>query len=273
MDAPSDVSELLEFLVRRLDEEYESGTSSVPLPALLRLDGAEVATAVGGVSLHNKPLDGHPVAVLTGFTAPPEWFGIGVVVTGWSHEHGERHRARITTMLCRDGSEIGGIRVSGRDLQVIHEHAVGPVADTLRRVLDLATPPPDVSINEWMAKCWLEIVIANARRGKRTRKLTWRETAALHPAIETVGAEAEDVAEVAPALAANMRWERFRQLHSLDEPDAAWMDEGMFARSMVHGRPPIDTLLRRASKRLTAEALRGVEAALADWGLLGAATV
>jgi hypothetical protein len=270
MDRPGDVAELLEFLVRELDDDYESGTGRVPLPALLRLDGVDVATAAGGVDLHAKPLDGHPVDVLTGFTAPPEWFGIGVAVTGWSHEDGRRDRARITTLICRDGNEIGGLRVTGQALRIIHDHGVGPVPDTLRRVLGLPTPAPDVTLVEWMAKCWLEIVIRRAKRGKRTAKLTWREAAVLHPAIDTVGAEAEDLPDVAPALAANMRWERFRQLHAADDADAAWMDEGMFASWMVHGRPPLSVLLRRASKRLTPNAVCNVEATLAAWGLIDA---
>jgi hypothetical protein len=189
------------------------------------------------------------------------------------HDDGRRERARITTLLCRDGSEVGAVRVDGRDLRILTEHSVGVVSDTLRRVLELPTPPPDVSLTEWMAQCWLEIVIRSAKRGKRAKKLAWREAAALHPAIDTVGAEAEDLPDVAPALAANMRWERFRQLHAADDPDAAWMDEGMFARTMVHGRPPLDTLLDRASRRLTAEAARRVEATLAGWGLLDAAAV
>ena len=267
-DHPGDIADLLEFLVRELDERYESGTATVPLPALLRLDGAEVATAVGGVNVHVKPLDGHPAQVLAGFTAPPEWFAIGVAVTGWSHEDGRRERARITSLLCRDGSEVGSLRVRGGELRIMREHSVGVVSDTLRRVLGMPTPPPDVSINEWMAQCWLEIVLRKAKRGKRAPKLTWRAAAALHPAIDTVGAEAEDLPEVAPALAAQMRWERFRQLHAADDPDAAWMDEGMFARAMVHGRPPISVLLQRASRRLTPDARSTVEATLAEWGLL-----
>lgn len=277
MEGPGSVAELLSFVVRRLDEDIESGRSSVQPPALLRLDGAEVACAVGGVALHVKPLDGHPAQVLAGFIAPPEWFGVGVLVTGWQHDltgQREKVRARITTIVCRDGSAVDAVRTDADGLRLTEGEAEGLVPDTLRRVLGMPTAPPAPGdLDEWMAKCWLQIVLKQSKRGKREPKLRWREVAALHPAIDTVGADPADLASVAPALATQMTWERFRQIHADDGDDlAAWMDEGMFARWSVQGYPPVTELLRRAQRRLTPDAFGRVEATLATWGLLDRAS-
>ena len=273
MDRPSHVADLLRFLITKLDEgDHDAG----PLPALLlRLDGADVACAVDGVDLHVKALDRHPVQVLAGFTAPPEWFGIGVLTGGWAHEPGvERRRTRIISFVCRDGTELAGVRIGDGNLTFMEGRGTGMVLDTLRRVLGLATDPPDVSIAEWLAQCWLEIIISRAKRERRATRLTWREAAALHPAIGVVGARPDELPSVAPRTATAMRWERFRQIHAADGDEAAaWMDEGMFARWMMYGHPPLSELLRRAGRRLTPEARDRVETTLSDWGLLDQASV
>jgi hypothetical protein len=249
MDGPGDIPALLRFLITGMDEDVEAGEAPVAPPALLRLDGADVACAVDGIDLHVKPLEGHPAEVLAGVTAPPEWFGIGVITGGWQHAPGvERVRVRIISFVCRDGTELAAVRTEGEDLRFMEGRGEGQVPDTLRRVLGLPTNPPDVSIAEWLAKCWLERILQRAKRGGRAPKLAWRDAAALHPALAV---------------------RRLQAAHG--DALAAWMDDGMFARQMVHGRPPVDLLLRRASRRLTPDARARVEATLEEWGLLAAA--
>lgn len=133
------IPELLRFIVTHIDEGIESGDAPIQPPALLRLDGADVATAVGGVALHVKPLDAHPAVALAGFTAPPEWFAIGVVTSGWQQDlrSGERSRVRLTTIVCRDGSEVVAVRVEGAELRFLDGRGEGCVPDTLRNVLEL----------------------------------------------------------------------------------------------------------------------------------------
>jgi hypothetical protein len=270
MDRPGDVADLLRFLIRRLDEELESGEAALAAPLLLRLDGADVATAVGGVDLHVKPFEGHPTEVLTGFTAPPEWFGVGVLTTGWVHRPGtERTRMRATSFMCRDGAELAAFRAVGEELDFLESRSEGPMADTLRRVVGLPTSPPDVLIDEWLAKCWLQIIVKRTKRGKRAAKLAWRETAALHPAIGVTGARPDQLARVAPSTAEEMTWERFRQLQA-DGGDAtaAWMDDGMFARWMVHGYPPMSrkqsTSPRRSRRPKALRVRRALQAPQAE---------
>ncbi|MEY2474918.1 MAG: hypothetical protein QOG87_233 [Actinomycetota bacterium] len=262
MDRPGDTAALLRFLIGEMDDELESGRASVTPPVLLRLDGVDVACAVGGIDLRVKPLDGHPAQVLRCFTAPPEWFAIGVLTGGWAHApDAESVRVRVTSLMCRDGTELSAVRRSGEGLAFMEERGIGNVPDTLRRVLGLPTDPPDVTIAEWLAKCWLMVIAKQAKRGKRSPKLSWSEAAALHPAL--------DAGEMAA-----MSWERFRQLHAERGSDeAAWMDDGMFARWQVHGYPPVAELLKRAARRLTPEARVEVETALTGWGLLDGASV
>jgi len=277
MDRPGDVAELLRFLVHRIDEQIESGEASITPPALLRLDGADVATAVDGIDIRSTPLEGHPVDVLTGFTAPPEWFGVGVLTGGWlRHFDAPRDgtRMRMVALVCRDGTELAGIRVAGGELELMESRAVGVMADTLRRVLELPTDPPEVTIDEWMAVCWLQLIVQQTRRGTRATKLRWRDAARLHPAVRTMGAPVERLAVEGPRTAAQMSWEGLRRAHAREgDTTAAWMDEGMFARWQVGGRPPLSRLLQQARRRLTPEARAAVEATLAGWGLLDGASV
>ena len=269
MDRPGTVADLLRFLITKLDDG-EEGDGDDLQPLLLRLDGADVACAVDGVDLHVKPLDGHPAQVLAGFTAPPEWFSVGVRCRGWVHEPGmERQRTRVTSFVCRDGTELAAMRVVGGELRFMEGRGVGRVLDTLRRVLELPTDPPEVTVAEWLALCWLEIINRRAKRGRRAEKLTWRRAAALHPAIGLVGARPDELPTVGPRAAAALRWERFRQIQVAAGNDiAAWMDEGMFARQTVSAHPPLPELLHRANRRLTPEARQRVSATLSDWGLL-----
>lgn len=269
-----DVAELLRLLVREVDEGYESGEAPVPPPALLRLDGADVATAVDGIDLHVKPLvGGHPLDALGGFTAPPEWFGIGLVSGGWSDAPGDDGaRARLTWLMCRSGEEAMGVHVTGQRLRLLESRCTGQVPDVLRRVLGLPTDPPDVDLQTWMAQCWLQILLTQPRRGRRG-KLSWREAAELHPAIGVSRAHPDALAAIAPELAGAMRWERFRQLAARSDPLAAWMDAGMFARYEVGGRPPVAELVRGARSRLSPAALTQVEETLVGWGLLDGASV
>jgi hypothetical protein len=261
MDRPADTAALLRFLITEMDEELESGRARAKPPLLLRLDGVDVACAVGGVDLKVKPLDGHPAHVLRCFTAPPEWFAVGVLTGGRAHAPNmDPVRVRVTSLVCRDGTELSAVR-NGDGLEFMEERGFGNVPDTLRRVLGLPTDPPDVTIVEWMAKCWLMVIAKQAKRGKRAPKLSWTEAAALHPSLD-----ADEMA--------TMSWERMRQLCAeRGSEEAAWMDAGMFARWQVHGHPPVAELLKRATRRLTPDAVAVVERTLTGWGLLDGASV
>jgi hypothetical protein len=97
----------------------------------------------------------HPLSVLDGFTAPPEWDGIGVVCEGQARAlpPGRRRvgRALVMQLVARDGTTAAGLRLRGRPLQVatgtpggavmgaLGGPAVGPLPLALRRTLGLLT--------------------------------------------------------------------------------------------------------------------------------------
>jgi hypothetical protein len=183
-------------------------------------------------------------------------------------------------LVCRNGFEVGGVHKVGEPLELLEEHPVGIVPDTLRRVLELPTAPPAVPIDEWLALLWLSRVVGAARRGKRQPKLSWEEAAALHPLTDL--AEAECGVELTPnqlvvdgpRMASRLDWDRMRAVYARDGDErAAWMDAGMFARWMIGSYPPMSVLLGRAARRLTKQAAADVSAALSGWGLLAAASV
>lgn len=264
----------LRLLVARIDAGFQE--ESDPGNWLIRLDNVD---DVGG-NLGLKPLDEHPVDALRGFTAPDDWFAVGVASDGWAHSlepaaRAARQRIRMIALVARDGSEVSAMRRYGHDeLEFLPGRADGDLADTLRRALDLPTAPPSVHIAELMAKIWLEAIIAAGRRGRHASKLSWERAAALHPAMDlvTYPVTANNLPALAADIAARMDWERLRRRmaegHDAQALEAAWMDAGMFARRMVNARPPIDDLSRRANHRLTSAASTRVHEALEAWGLL-----
>ena len=264
----------LRLLVARIDADFQD--ESDPGNWLIRLDNVD---NVGG-NLGLKPLDEHPIEALTGFTAPDDWFAVGVASDGWAHSlepatRVARQRIRMIALVARDGSEAAAMRRYGNDeLEFLPGLGEGPMADTLRRVIGLPTAPASVDIAELMAKIWLELVIAAGKRSRHASKLSWERAAALHPAMElvTYPVTANNLPALAADIARRMDWERLRRRMAegtdAQACDAGWMDTGMFARWMVDGRAPIDDLVRRANHRLTPTAATRVHETLDAWGLL-----
>src|SRR3712207_3573367 len=75
-------------------------------PALIHLapNGADLDALDLGV----RPLDGHPLDVLVGFTAPAEWYALGLVVSGTARSleprcTGPPRRVVTSIFVTRDG--------------------------------------------------------------------------------------------------------------------------------------------------------------------------
>jgi hypothetical protein len=264
----------LRLLVARIDAGFQG--ESDPGNWLIRLDNVDDA----GGNLALKPLDGHPSQVLAGFTAPDDWFAVGVASDGWAHSlepavRVARQRIRMIALVARDGSEAAAMRRYGNDeLEFLPGLGEGPMADTLRRVLGLPTAPGTVGIGELMAKLWLERIIEAGKRSRHASKLSWERAAGLHPAMEATDRPAgpNNLGELACDVARRIDWERLRtktaQGAGPDAEAAGWMDAGMFARWMVDGHPAVADLLRRATHRLTPAASTRVRETLGAWGLL-----
>ncbi|MDP9441697.1 MAG: hypothetical protein M3P34_05900, partial [Actinomycetota bacterium] len=143
------------------------------------------------------PEGDHPLDHLLGFTAPPNWLGLGVICFGWAtSEAGDRPRARaahqsggtraraahqsgatrarVVTLVERAGNVAATTALD--DGTVSDEPAEGTISDALHRCLGLPTPPPTASSGEFFAVMWLHALLS-APRG-----ISWADAAARHPA-------------------------------------------------------------------------------------------
>jgi hypothetical protein len=230
----------------------------------------------------------HPLDHLLGFVAPASWTAMGLVCFGWASppadpgagvgggrpsQHPDRRRVRVVTLLDRRGDERATATLD--DGTVVDEPGAGTVSDALRRCLGLATPPPPVGSGELFAAMWLSAIAASSRR------LTWGEAVALHPAMHgSVDGgrrrQPEELVSCGRALHRAMPWGELRLRAASGRRDvgigvapdiAAWMDDGMFARWVLGGLPPFPLLLQRCSTVLAAEVLRRVRRTLRAWNL------
>ena len=235
----------------------------------------------------------HPLDLLLGFVAPPAWTAIGLVCFGWAappedgaleaerhtttgrrpSQHPRRQRVRVTTLVDRDGDERATATLD--DGTVVDEPGTGTVTDALRRCLRLPTAPPPVGSAELFAALWLADVAAAGR------PLSWTETALRHPALRLLAEhrqrpQPEELIGFARSLHRAVPWEQLRQRAADGRRDggigvepslAAWMDDGMFARWVLGGLPPLPRLLTDAARHLSPDVLRRVRRALRAWNL------
>ena len=225
--------------------------------------GAVGRPADDALELGVHPLDGdHPLEALLGFVAPPDWLALGVTSPGLGHPTpgdtaaGGGRRAtepvHVTVLLSRTGEAAGVIR-RGADVTRLGEAPGGVVADACRRALALPTPPPPPTTAGLWTVRWLDRLVETATAGAGPPgSLTWPAAASLHPAAPVADAPTPESLAVATARrAAEWPWPRLRA-----EPagaatpgpqpspaQAAWMDDGMFARWLLAWFPPLDDLL------------------------------
>jgi hypothetical protein len=220
-----------------------------------------------GVDLGFKPIEGHPLDSLLGFTAPAEWVALGVCAEGWaaSMDSGQRPsqskgrmRIRNTTLVGRGGAVASGMRLAGEEFKQMGE-GVGTILDALKRALGVPTAPPEVPFEGWVARMLLMLIIGDTPQGHR--RVPWCQ---LRPSLDNY-----------KALAAEGTWETLRGVASKREnmvadltcEDAAWMDAGMFSRWVIGGLPSYEHLLEEARQAATPEAFSQVRRQLKAWGL------
>lgn len=235
---------------------------------------AVVAADEQAVDLLARELGGHPAAELLGFVAPEDWLAVGVSCTGWAARYapdrfatavargtldvrpsaaGDRVRVRQVTVASRRDTWASRLHLAG-DAPVDAGAPAGLVPDCLARTLGLATAPPAVPAAEVLLVAWCEELAraADVVGGP----LTWREVSALAPPPVPPG----------DGWAA-LRWAAVTG--DLPVPDlgptiAAWMDDGMFARWVLSGTPPLADAVRRARRVLTGDAARRLDRVVAE---------
>ncbi len=181
-----------------------------------------VSCSATGADVGVLPLDGRPPAdLLLGTVAPPHWAVLGAAVGGRAlslDRPGDRAtRAEVVVLVARDGRVVSRLRHGDR--VITEPPASGLTLDCLQRALGLPTAPPAVPPSHLLASMWLEQVVRGGKIGElRPVELDWGELR--KRAVEGGWPERG----VAPE-------------------DAAWFDDGAFARWVLSSVPPVPFLL------------------------------
>lgn len=252
------------------------------------------------IELGMKPLNHHPALELTGFNAPKAWSCLGVLTEAWAGEYeptrGEprrgsmknRRRTRLLHLVSRSGDAVMLMRdEQSGDVRLTHidtAASAGLLDDCLRRSLGIPTAPPADDTRELWALLWLDHVLEDAVENRLSRA-SWQDVARLHPAVERAIA-ADDPALVewsttelvraGEVMANAYQWERARgdsldgagPISGIPADHLRWMDEGMFARSVVAWFPPLDDVLADLEVLIPGEVHRRIVDTLAGWGLM-----
>jgi hypothetical protein len=276
---------MLDALVRVF---HELGTTHPrdALPLLVRATGGPGDDVELGV----LPLEGrHPASALLGFSAPDECRALGVVTTGWSlppqRAGGDAANRRtgppaaeapdrvavFSTVLVGRGCEVAGrFSIDGGD-PVDGPPEAGVLRDLLLRALGCPTKPPAVGVVELLATVWLaELATAESR------PWDWPKVARRHWALRLRPEHAADeLVVVAVEVAGELGWEGVRGgVAGTGWPgvctaeEAAWFDDGSFARWVLGSFPPVTDLAAAVTARLRPSVARRVVAALTVWGLV-----
>jgi hypothetical protein len=186
--------------------------------------------------------------------APDEWVALGAVSHGWATRLGtgtrpslaaDRQRIRGIHVCARDGTEVGGFHLAGRELVLPDDRAVGTIPDALRRAVGVATPQATHSPAELTAADWLDAIADGTARADRppTPYASW-----------------EDV-----------RWDVItgkRIVADLDATTAAWMDAGMFARWIATTYPRTADHLATVRRSVDRNVYRALRTTLKAWSVL-----
>ncbi len=239
--------------------------------------------------LRALPEGGHPVEHLTGLEAPSDWWGVGLATTGTAHHldsdagttraSGQR-RVALVVLVARRGASASAVGFGSEPPQVEADpdgrEPQGHLLDGCRRVLGLATEPPPGGTEHLAARQWLDAVMAAATRAGPT--LRWSQVAALHPHVGGSGPiEVPQLVALGHRLGPAVGWDRLRAAvaagpdqgpGSVRPRQAAWMDDGMFARALLGGYPDPEELVAHLAALVTEPALAGVRAALSAWGVV-----
>lgn len=288
---PGHLDALREVVAALRTADGERGPEAPPLVAHVR----GCVDDPGSWQLLAAPLgSSSPADALMGFSAPAEWCAIGVAAGGWAapaacdgdlelgragdippSAHPDAVRVRTTTVISRLGGEVTVLAwPDGREAQLT-EPAIGRIPEAMRCALGVANPPPPAPTDVLFCAAWLEAVVAEGRRGGR---LSWRRAAALYPAVQLLAAEGgraslsvAGVVEAARALGRVWGWDGVRRWVTngwlpgiVDANLAAWMDDGMLARTLLSAFPPLAELLAAAADRTTLAAHRRITQVLVE---------
>ncbi len=184
---------------------------------------------------------------LAGWSAPADCLAVSVVATGRvtaSRSPGAAcpvtlpptaQRLALCCVVARDGTV--GWTTSEKGPLTDSAPEEGRVMDGLRRCMGLATPSPPDDPGILIDLIWLGLVIEEGR--KHGSFLRWSVVQHLRPGAGILRAPGAWTWESIRAATARGAWPEGPVPARL----AAWMDDGMFARSVLDALPHRDTLL------------------------------
>jgi hypothetical protein len=238
-------------------------------PHLVAVTLTERGVELGLLALHDDA-----ATELQGFTAPPEWWAMGLIATGTARRLDAPGQpgwpVEVIHLVARTGEAAAAHRqhgpgAAGSTRSDLDGSAwAGLLDDHLRRAFGLpTTPPPDSTLPFWTAR-WLDALCSRATAGELALA-TWSDLAALHPARRLArrarrrgltgydGRTGGEIAlvDAAEQLAARWSWAALRAsagsaddvLGTIPADVAAWMDDGLYARVHLAAHPdPADLL-------------------------------
>ncbi len=225
----------LSTLVKLIDQDLGA------VPDVSQGESAQIirVTRTGEVAI--RSLDGaHPYDALVGFVAPADWEVFGVIApgNGASAERG-RCRVRVVYLIDRDGTVASILRFSGDDEAAdMGEAPIGRVSDCVLRAMDLPTPH---EADDTIIAYWWDRVL---------KRLAGRRTA-----VANVASIIDIIDEMRPSTWDDERWQVVRDGGNdvMEGTMAAWMDQGMFARTMLASIGDPEELLPSAKANCTPE--------------------
>ncbi len=236
-------------------------------PCLLHVGGVNGE----GFDLGVLPLDGrHPTGDLLGFTAPDDWHALGLACHGWAYHvseraHAGRRRTRVhtVTLVSRTGELAHRTRVDGCSSmaeQLEGQPPAGEQVDLLRRCLGLDTDPAPCDASVYWSIAWLAALLDD-----EPTPSDWADAVERHPAMALLRRaewpSESDTAEILRSFHRVCDWDRMRSLAAsgrypvaeLLPEEAAWLDDGAFARFVLSRCPPLRHLLDRVHDQLPGE--------------------
>lgn len=240
------------------------------------------------IGLLPLPDGAHPLDLLTGWHAPHEWAAVGVSAGGRSLLQGAAgppgSAVHLVLLVSRSGATAAVVRPgategTGQVVLTADPPGAGPegrLVEACLRAMRRPTRPPPPGTAELWARKWLDAVMAAAAVGP-VPPLCWPEVAARHPhaAGEAASVGVDTFIGRCADTAADLTWGALRRAAAagavgaerVTPIEAAWMDDGMFARELLASFPEPTELLADLTELITVDALAAVHAALAGWGV------
>lgn len=250
-------------------------------PSLLHVAGVDG----GGFDMGTLPLDGqHPTDLLLGFTAPADWYALGLATGGWAYPVDQRNRpdrtrirVQVVSLLTRSGELIHRTRSGDPALarSLSEELPAGEQVDLLRLALGLATDPAPCDAGVYWTILWLSALTSS----DTAPPTCLAEAVRQHPAFQMLDAAEEhlddDVTDVLAGFHRVCTWRRLQQLAAEGAwpvPDVRpalvhWFDEGAFARFLLNRCRPLGAVRAELSETLDAALVSSIDVVLDALGI------